>query len=334
MTNETQSSVFIPEQNQLFMRLESIFMPFARRQWDKHYKTSGNEAKFVHYTSAEAALSIIKSKRIWMRNATCMSDYSEVQHGFEIINKFLSDEPKRKEFIEALDAHFPGAVQDAITQFNQWWIDIRFSTYITAISEHDNEEEHGRLSMWRAFGSNAARVAIVFKLPWLSEAADALNIIFSPVAYLKEEEVHDVINEIIENVRGSGDFLHSVDRSLVVQTVFNMLVAAVCCLKHVSFREEREWRFIYAPNRRPSPLIEPSTETIGGIPQIVYKLPLDITVSDTLSDLDLSRMFDRLIIGPSPYFWPMLQAFVEELKKAGVTDAEKRVVFSGIPIRS
>ena len=81
-----------------------------------------------------------------------------------------------------------------------------------------------------------------------------------------------------------------------------MLVAGVCCLKHEGFLEEREWRVIYAPNRSSSPLIESSTETIGGIPQIVYKLPLDVAVSDAIADLDLSRMFDRLIIGPSQFF--------------------------------
>ena len=205
-----------PEQMQFFMRLESIFMPYARRQRDSLYEMSGNETRFVHYTSAEAALSIIKSKRMWMRNATSMSDYREVQHGFEILHKFFSDEPKRKAFIEALDACLPGAAPEAINLFNQWWNDIRFSSYLASISAHDKEEDlHGRLSMWRAFGNNApARVAIVFKVPWLSGAALALNVMFSPVAYLPEQEAHDVIYEVIENVRNNHDFLCSVDRPM------------------------------------------------------------------------------------------------------------------------
>jgi hypothetical protein len=63
------------------LRLEAIFMPYGRRQRDGAYeklKKSGatdERLRFVHYTSAEAALSIIRSKRIWMRNTTCMSDY-------------------------------------------------------------------------------------------------------------------------------------------------------------------------------------------------------------------------------------------------------------------
>jgi hypothetical protein len=120
----------------------------------------------------------------------------------------------------------------------------------------------------------------------------------------------------------------------VIWTVFVMLLVGVTCLKHEGFQEEREWRLIYSPKRMPSTLVESSTETVGGIPQIVYKFPIDGTVSEALGQLDLSRIFDRVIIGPSPYPWVMYEAFVEALVKAGVTDATARVVISNIPIRA
>ncbi|MDO8438117.1 MAG: hypothetical protein Q7S69_08195 [Nitrosomonadaceae bacterium] len=105
-------------------------------------------------------------------------------------------------------------------------------------------------------------------------------------------------------------------------------------LKHEGFGEEREWRVLYAPKLLHSPLMEQVTETIGGIPQIINKLPLDVSVSDVLADLDFACLFDRIIIGPSPY--PLVQrgAFVDALKEAGVPDAEKHVVMSDIPIRT
>ena len=67
---------------------------------------------------------------------------------------------------------------------------------------------------------------------------------------------------------------------------------------------------------------------------MVYKLPLDAQVSDVLADLDASRMFDRLIVGPSQYSWAMYEAFTKALRNIGVEEAEKRVVLSQIPIRS
>ena len=70
----------------IMMRLDDIFRPHTRRQQDKAYERQNKskdtamngQLRFVHYTTARAALSIIKSKRMWMRNATCMSDYREV----------------------------------------------------------------------------------------------------------------------------------------------------------------------------------------------------------------------------------------------------------------
>lgn len=326
----------------LVIRLDGIFMPYARRQRDEAYEkrnksndpTVRDPIRFVHYTTAQAALSIIKSKRVWMRNTTCMTDYREVQHGFDILLKFF-DKPKTESFAAALDKSAPGAATEAINAFNQWRNTILFNTYIASISEHDDKEDlHGRLSMWRAFGGNTAHVAIVLKVPWLSGGAQALNLLFSPVAYLTEEKAHDVLYEVIRNIEANCDFLRSVDHQVIVNVVFYMLLASATCLKHEGFREEREWRAIYHPKFRASPLMESSTEVIGGVPQIIYKLPLDGTVDPALAQLDFSHLFDRLIIGPSPYQVAMFEAFAAELTKAGVEEAHTRVFVSDIPIRS
>jgi hypothetical protein len=338
-----QNSGLTSEQFQLALRLEGIFMPYARKQRDEAFRRQGSsavaadaEARFVHYTSAEAALSIIKTKRLWMRNTTCMSDYREVQHGFEILRKFFSDPNKLEEFTKALDLSVPGGALEAINLFNQHWDTIRLNTYITSISEHqDKEDFHGRLSMWRAFGSgNAARVAIVFKIPWFTGAGLAVNVFVSPVAYLTEDEATSVINSVITNVKAEAGFLCTVDRQIVIGTIFQTLLEGVTCLKHEGFKEELEWRGIYCPKLRSSPLIEQSTEIIAGVPQLVYKFPLDATVSPVFASLDFARVFDRLIIGPSPYPWVMYEAFGDALTRAGVTDAPRRVWTSNIPIRS
>jgi hypothetical protein len=317
-------------------QLESIFMPFARREREKCFPEDPmNPTTFVHYTSAEAALRIIKSKRLWMRNTTCMADYREVQHGFDILNSFFSDQNKRQAFVDALEACAPGSAGEAIDLFNRWLPDIRLNTYIASVSRHHSKEDrHGRLSMWRAFGGNLSRVAIVLKVPEFSLGADALNLIFSPVAYFTAQEVHDELQLVIHNICDNADFLKSIGRSQVIGYVFDMLASGVACLKHQGFGEEQEWRAIYSPHRSPSTLMQCSTEIIGGVPQIVYKVPLDETVSNVLSDLDVRNIFDRLIIGPTQYPWVMYDAFVKALVAAGIPDADKRVWPSDIPIRS
>jgi hypothetical protein len=328
--------VTTPEEVELTKRLESIFSPYSVSQMQEYFKKQPDQShvRFVHYTSAEAALRIIEKKRVWMRNVTCMSDYSEVRHGYGILLKIFSESSNRKAFNEALDASAPGAAEEAFKIFDSWWNDISLNTYITSISEHDEkEDQHGRLSMWRAFGGNVARVAIVFSVPLSLLDAGVLNLIFSPVAYLTAGEVQAQFHQVVKNTRENREFLRSVGNQRIVSNVFNMLVAGVTCLKHEGFKEEREWRLIYTPKRWPSPLIDSSTEVVGGIPQIVYRIPFDGAVSDALSQFDLAHIFDRLIIGPSQYPWSMPEAFVTALKNAGIAESEKRIVLSGIPIR-
>jgi hypothetical protein len=337
MPNENQIFNLTDEQIKRGNQLEGIFIPHARRHRDVIYKSGKSPlVRFVHYTTAEAALKIISQKCLWMRNATCMSDYLEVQHGFMILNRFFSDKDKAKSFNDAVNTCAPGAADVAIGLFNQWWNKIRFNTYIFSISEHDDEEDyHGRLSMWRAFGGTTARVAIVFKVPAYSQAAVAMGLRFSPVAYLKDAETNKLIPEVISNIIKHKEFLSSISKQEIVNWIFHMLLVDVTCLKHEGFREEKEWRVVHCPQiDSASSLIKSSTETIGGVPQLVYKLPLDMVVDPILADLDILRIFDRLIIGPSPYPVVMADAFITALLTAGVVDAPQKVFASNIPIRA
>jgi DUF2971 family protein len=322
------------EQLQLAIRLDGIFMPHGRAKRDEAYKDESKPLRFVHYTSAEAALKIINSKRIWLRNTNCMSDYREVQHGFDLLNTYFLDREKREEFYPALNQCGSDIGEEAVSKLNHVLNDTRLNTFIACLSEHkDSEDFEGRLSMWRAVSASASRVAIVLRIPKYSGAANSLNVMFSPVAYMTEPEVHTEMKKIIQNINGNVEFLKTIDRNILVAVVFTMLVAGIASLKHKGFEEEKEWRAIYFPNRRPSTLIESSIEILNGVPQIVHKLPLDKRVSPMLEELDGANIFDRLIIGPSPYPWPMYTAFVEALKGNGIPDADKRVWVSKIPIR-
>lgn len=329
MQNGEQVTGLTPEQIERLNKLESIFIPHARRRRDKIFRSGNTQvpsAKFVHYTSAEAALKIIKSKSLWMRNATCMADYREVQHGFTILQKFFSAEDKLKMFTDSVNVCANGAADEAISLFNGWWNSIQFNTFIASISEHDaGEDYHGRLSMWRAFGGNPARVALVFNVPLVSKAAINLHLRFCPVAYLTDDEQKDLIPEVVKNICKDVQFLQSVDKQEMVSWIFSMLLVGVTCLKHEGFREEREWRVVHCPDFDvKSKLITSSVETINGIPQLVYKLPLDKSVDPILEDIDFSKIFDRLIIGPSQYPVAMSAAFVNALSQIGVPKLIKK----------
>lgn len=163
MTESVLTPEELPPLVALGVKLEAIFMPIARNQRDEFFKKS---KRFVHYTSADSALNIIRTKRLWMRNTTCMADYQEVEHGYKMLVSYFSDSNRREVFTAALDSCVPGAAMEALTLFDQWWAHIRFNTYISSVSEHEDREDlHGRLSMWRAFGRTIGKVAIVFRVP-------------------------------------------------------------------------------------------------------------------------------------------------------------------------
>ena len=209
-------------------------------------------------------------------------------------------------------------------------------TYIVSLSEHDpTEDQHGRLSMWRAFGAlRTTQIALVFNIPLTDDFALPLNVWLSPVAYFTDNEVVEELYNVIKNIDAHRKFLQSVDRKMLVGAVFMMLIASVVCLKHEGFREEREWRAIYSPKRAPSRYIELSIEVVSGIPQLIYKVPLENNETAPIKNMEISELLDRLIIGPTQFPWVTYEAFVAALEAAGVKDAASRVFISRIPVRT
>jgi hypothetical protein len=317
-------------QDKILIGLDGVFRPSARKQRDDFY---AQNRRFVHYTSAEAALRIITTKRLWLRNATAMADYREVQHGFELLRALIRNENRQQSFVGALDACCPGVARNAIDTFFQRQVSVLLDTYIGSVSEHDDaEDQHGRLSMWRAFGGNSARVAMVLRVPFTVEGAERLSCVFAPVSYVPQHEVEKEFDQIIENISQHREFLRSVDPTLVGWAVHGMLVGISTCQKHAGFHEEKEWRIVYSPGFAASALIETSTEVMGGIPQIVHSVPFDVRKLGGMGGLDLSALIDRIIIGPTPYGAPLFQAFHKVLVEAGVQ--QPNIVVSGIPLRA
>jgi hypothetical protein len=87
----------------------------------------------------------------------CMADYSEVQHGFHLMNSFFLNPENNKSFIAALDNCHPEVSKDALLAFPHWWDRQRFETYITSISE----PSLGAISPTEKFGVNLDLVRIL-----------------------------------------------------------------------------------------------------------------------------------------------------------------------------
>lgn len=319
--------------NETLYRLSSIFEPF----WTKHRDfIIKSRIRFVHYTSAENAMKIIQTKSMWMRNARCMNDYNEISHGYKLLVELFGESDIKQSFVNAIDGFHQGLMQTVFENFNAWWLNIQSNTFICSISEHDDsEDEHGRLSMWRAYGQKSAKAAIVLNIPFEPQnATKSLSIFLRPAIYFTKDLLRKEINRIISNIKENSGFLSTLEPQIIASKVFLWLLITTVCLKHEGFKEEREWRVIYLPQINPSKFISGDIETILGVPQLVYKIPLKDIPEEDIVGTSIPQLINRIIIGPTDYPYPLSNAFILELHKADVKDASSRVIVSAIPLRT
>jgi hypothetical protein len=311
------------------LRFMRIFFPNAFEQGSR---VQNDRTRFVHYTTANAAMSILRSKTIWMRNSSCMNDVSEVRYGLERLRKTYRDTEAGKQFRFVLDGIFAGFNEEIERRFNSWTPHFLIDTYLTCVSEHDDDEdEHGRLSMWRAYGATTG-VALIINNSVLLDPADGLGAYSSPVAYLDDKHFEERFTQIAENIKGEADFLRDQEREGIINRIFHMLRFLALSTKHPGFAEEREWRILYAPRLEESPYITREIIALNGVPQPIYKLPLK-NIEKVGLRAAIPDLLERIIIGPTE--WPVAlgAAFEQLLKDAGVVDAEHKISLSQIPLR-
>jgi hypothetical protein len=288
--------------------------------------------RLVHYTTAEAAISMLRTRHFWMRKASCMNDFSEVQHGIDcLVKAYIGKSGDR--FKEVVDGIFDGVSASTAALFDRYIRALPYDTYIACFSEHlDVEDSFGRLSMWRAYGRDAG-VAIVINPAVFYGKSDALKAYSSPVAYLRDEDFAAEFERVTENIANNADLVRSRGLDELQTRLFNTFLFATLCTKHPGFQEEREWRVVHAPQIHPSKRLVKSVETVRGIPQPVYKIPLQNIPDEGLMGIEIPQLVDRIIIGPTSYGTAMQEAFLDLLAQAGVTDTTNRVIVSDIPLR-
>lgn len=313
------------------LRLFGIFFPRYLKSFQELIQ---NQTRFVHYTNAEGALSILKNRSFWMRKPQWMNDYREIDYGFECLDEAYSKSEGGKHFQKSMETAFPGVTKAILDNFNQWLFHYRNNTFVACVSEHDNHEDiNGRLSMWRGYGSGTG-VALVVKSHPFAMVSDALGAYSTPVVYLTPLEVAAHLEAIATSIDENADFVKSVPQGQIEYMVHEAFRYGMLCTKHPGFAEEREWRIVYSPDRdqKTVKLLPKSFENIGGVRQPVHSIPLADVPGYT--DLSPQAILDRVIIGPSRFPGAHLETFRHALEEAGVQDVATKVVISDIPLRT
>ncbi|CAL4868282.1 hypothetical protein MMA231_02557 [Asticcacaulis sp. MM231] len=311
--------------------IAQIFMPENLERTENFFQ---NHGKFAHYTSAETAFRIIQSKKVWMRNAVTMNDFSEIIYGEQCLSPLFQQEEiggKLGAFLNSIQA---GVTEELSAKFNLYLPHLKNHTYLTSMSEHDEGEDvYGRLSMWRAYAPKNG-VALVINHHPFAEATERLKANSSPVSYFTEEQFSENYKQIVERVTANGAFFSEIPREYLVSVILNWLKYSLLCTKHPGFREEREWRVIYSPTVEVSPAIEECIEIVAGVPQEVHKIPLENREESGLVGADLGELLHRIIIGPSEDAFTIKCAFVKLLSGLRIEGADAKVVISNIPLRT
>lgn len=295
-------------------------------------------ARFAHYTSAAVAMSIIQSKpedrSLWLRNATEMNDFSEIEFGRHCLEMTFRDEVLATKFKYAVQKISPPMLQQIASALDQEAPRIKANTYLLSLAQHDlQEQESGILSMWRAYGGDA-NVCLIFKPgPFITDQT-AYDVSVHPVAYGGVPEFSEKFSQICDRMLEKVDELKQIDPELVWFNIKRAIDFMVLSTKHPSFVEEKEWRIIYrAPDPPAIPDVPSKIVCVNGIVQKVFYLPMVNIPDKGVHGAELHQILERIIIGPTPNPALVCGAFAELLSQAGIEDAANRVLFSGVPLR-
>jgi hypothetical protein len=313
------------------VKLFSIFMPttFERRFAIKAY------SRFVYYTTAEDFFRILDREEVLFRSPRCMNDHREIENGIMQLQQWNNDTESSGSLVRALEACMPGVWKEGLKKYHHWLPNLRAQSYVLSVSEHDpDENETGRLSLWRAFDKGATGVAVVVSVAPFVQMTDALKAYPSPVAYWTRRQLYEEFEVVAHRVAANKDFLSKLNKAALTEMVFLMLLFAATCSKHPGFQQEREWRVLTNPLLWPSTRFTAHQDVIAGIPQTVYRLPLKNSPNEKLTGIELPELIDRVIIGPSSHAGPIRDAIVAKLAERNVADPGSKVIMSGIPVRA
>jgi hypothetical protein len=295
----------------------------------RYMEMKAKDHQLVHYTSAANAMNIINGQTMWLRNAKLMNDFSEIQFGKWCVHGSIG---RLKDLwlgtFAAIHADLPAMIANQFDGLENHRIT---HTYILSLSEHPKEEDDlGRLSMWRAYGGGGG-IAMVFDNSVMDQDPTDLNITSSIVHYMDQDQFAARLQTVLHKIAEQTDLMKSFDPAVLADRIATFLHYAVLSTKHPAFAEEKEIRMLTGVNR--SEIAEMAVEVVNGTPQVVWKLPLK---DDPEREYwaDLKRILKRIIIGPVVEPPIVNEALRIALAGKGFENAEQIVHTSWVPLRT
>lgn len=285
-------------------------------------KAWAGKQRFAYYTSAATAAEILRREELWLRLPAVMNDFSETEHGLNLLARSLQAGAGLR-VATALNAAFPSLGDELVDHVvGPDPRRIFADTFIACVSEHlPSEDQYGRLSMWRAYGG-VSGVALVFSVDVFATDQSS-GIYSSAVEYADYGRFDRLIGEMAGRLEQGLSYVRTMGRESAKAWAFEAAQLAALNVKHPAFDEEREWRLFRTPEYPLEQSLRREVVTIDGVPQPILKFHLP----------GLVNHIERVIIGPSEFPLAVGSAIIQCLAEKGISNPGERVIPSGVPLR-
>jgi hypothetical protein len=288
----------------------------------------------AHYTTMDSLEKIMASDELWFSHPLLMNDHEEIHWGINQCVAAIQQSPMLRITLKDDYGAFIGALQAAIERYGKNHL---FDTYVFCLSEHDKDDNDGRLSMWRGYGGDGKGAAIVFDPSKLIPREDGA-LVLDQVVYKSSSEraawALNLVALIEDNIQAHG--LGAADLADLAAIVFHRVKLAAIFSKHRGFEEEREWRAVFMPERDGQGHWKQFCSYANGKhglePKLKFKVAPLAGVSEP--DLSLEKIVDRIILGPHRASYLVEGSAERMLINHGKLRLAQTLKASGIPYRS
>lgn len=311
---------------------------FDQALWDDYdSKSTFPELRrlIAHYTSIETLEKIVNNEEIWFSHPMYMNDQEELIFGMNTGAEYFRADVVLAQACGSSEAHAK-LIKEFNRLFHEFGANHAFDTYVACFSEHDKNDDDGRLSMWRGYGSGGGGVAIVFDTAKI-QALEQSPLIVGKVAYHTQLEREAQIDKKLSALAAAMQKHQITDEVLneAARQWIEWLKQFAIFTKHSGFKEEQEWRIVYSSERDSnaafSPMFGYAITARGVEPKLKLKIGrLPHVIGPQIS---LENLVDRIILGPTISTILAAKSVRRMLEKSRTPSLAKKVRESSIPFR-
>lgn len=252
---------------QLKNRLKHISDAFVDRWFKLH---SDWPADLWHYTNAGGLLGILQGNQLWFSDASFLNDASEMSYAVDLAEQIINEKLRDPTLAPLVQEYLSALVLTIVNQRNH----IKEYAFVNPTFVSCFCEEPDSLHLWRAYTDHGSGFSIGLFPHFIAQKLQPIRLLeravsgnklietwhpFRPficrVIYDEKEQtmiISGLLNSLIDGIeRAPMEFpsgnINNVHKTIVSSTFFRLFYLCLVCFKHPSFKDEREWRLIYAP---------------------------------------------------------------------------------------